>query len=124
MILDINGVKSVASSGEITACAVYIYDDIRIVDQRLYDRYLGSNPTAEGLKRYVSRKEQNNADFLAAGEFAKDFYYFLKNSEAPSDSAEELFAIFTSYVEGNERNEEKILFDVDSMLSSLRAAYN
>ena len=124
LVLDLNGVKSVAEADGISVCSVYIYDDIRVVDQRLYDRYLGVSPSAEGLKKYVRRKEQNNADFLAAGEFEKYFYAFLKNSKTPENSADELFDIFAVFTAGKERNKDEILLAIDFMLSSLRAAYN
>ncbi len=122
LILDLKGVAALAQAAEISACSVYIYDDIRVIDQRLYDRYLGQNPSAEALIKYVKRKEQNNADYLAAPDFSGDFYAFVINS-SPEECAAEIGKIFSDFSAGNARDEGAISLAVDSMIDSVRRAY-
>ena len=122
LILDIKGVKALVNTPDVSACAVYVYDDIRVVDQRLYDRYLGANPSADGLIKYVNRKEQNNADYLAAPEFSKDFYSFVKNT-APAECADAVKAVFSAFTKGEKRDGDAVNLAVDFMIGTIRQAY-
>ena len=123
LILDLKGVASLNASDKVNACAVYIYDDIDVIDKRLYDRYLGT-PSLDGFKKYVSRKERNNQDFLSVGEFSSNFYAFLKNSESPDKTGERIMEILSDFKRGIERNEEKIALSADEMISSLNRMYS
>ena len=122
LILDINGVKALNKADGISVCAVYVYDDIRIVDQRLYDRYLGMTPSADTLIKYVNRKEQNNADYIASPEFAESFYSFVKNTE-PETCAGEVRSAFFAFISGEKRDENAINLAVDFMIGSIKQAY-
>ena len=122
LILDLKGVAALNSNEGISACSVYVYDDIRVIDQRLYDRYLGENPSAQALIRYVGRKEQNNADYLAVNDFSKDFYAFVRNS-SPAECAAEIKKIFSDYTLGAARDESAISLAADFMIDSVRRAY-
>ena len=123
LILDLAGVKSLVTREELSACAVYIYEDIRVIDQRLYDRYLGEAPTVDGLVKYTRRKEQNNADYIAAPDFQEQFYAFAQNGGSPEQTADEIFSVFSDFSAGAPRDEGKISLAVDAMLSSLKSAY-
>lgn len=122
LILDLKGVASIAANADLSPCAIYVYDDIRTVDQRLYDRYLGENPSAQSLVKYVNRKEQNNADYLAAPEFSKNFYAFVRNT-TPVECAAEIENLFSQFVCGKARDDGAISLAVDSMIDSIKRAY-
>ena len=122
LILDINGVKALTKSDCVSACAVYVYDDIRVVDQRLYDRYLGISPSADALIKYVNRKEQNNADYLAAPEFSESFYSFVKNT-IPEECASVVRSAFKAFASGEKRDADAVNLAVDFMISTIRQAY-
>lgn len=123
LILDLNGVASLKASDKVNACAVYIYDDIDVIDKRLYERYLGT-PSLDGFKKYVSRKEQNNKDFLSVGEFSSNFYAFLKNSHSPDETGDTVMAILSDFKRGEARNEEGIALSANEMISSLNRMYS
>ena len=123
LILDLKGVASLKTSGKVNDCAVYIYDDIDIIDKRLYDRYL-TTPSLDGLKKYTSRKEQNTQDFLSAHEFSSDFYAFVKNSKSPFETGEAVMEILSDFKSEVKRNEEGIALSVDDMISSLNKMYS
>ena len=123
LILDLKGVASLMASDRVNACAVYIYDDIDVIDKRLYERYLGT-PSLDGLKKYVSRKEQNNQDFLSVKEFSGNFYAFLKNSKSPEETGEMVMKILSNFNRGVERNAEMIALSADEMISSLNKTYS
>ena len=123
LILDLNGVASVVSSDRVKACAIYIWDDIDVIDKRLYERYLGT-PSLDGFKKYVSRKERNNQDFLSVGEFSSNFYAFLKNSDSPEMTGEKVMKILSDFESGVKRNEDRIALASDEMISSLNRMYS
>ena len=123
LILDLNGVASLKASDKVNACAIYIYDDIDVIDKRLYERYLGT-PSLDGFKKYVSRKERNNQDFLSVGEFSSNFYAFLKNSDTPDMTGERVIEILSNFERGIERSAEEIALASDEMISSLNRMYS
>ena len=63
LVLDTTGVESISRFDDIATCGVYVYDDINVMEERLYARFLGASPTTEGLRKFASRKEQNVADY-------------------------------------------------------------
>ena len=123
LILDLNGVASIMASDKVNACTVYIYDDIDVIDKRLYERYLGT-PSLDGLRKYVSRKEQNNRDFLSVGEFSGSFYAFVKNSDSPDVTGQMVIEILSDFNKGVLRNAEGIALCADEMTSSLNRMYS
>ena len=104
LILDLNGVRSLSESGEVEACAVYIYDDLSVMERRLRERYLDGFATEDGFEKYKRRTEQNISDYLVIDSYSELFYAFLKNKATPSDSAAELLSIFESFLEGKAKD--------------------
>lgn len=86
LILDVEGVKSIKRAGEYPTLAVYLYDEVNVLEERLYARYIGDAPTVEGLARFAKRKEQNTADIISFGDFIDNFDLVLRNSELSSSS--------------------------------------
>ena len=82
LILDLNGIKSLKTKDiGVKVVSVYIYEDINVIEQRLYDRYLRDEPTAEKLSSFVKRKNQNISDYVNLAQYAEYFDFFLKNEE-------------------------------------------
>ena len=108
LILDLNGVKSLSAADGISPCAVYLHDDLNVMEQRLYDRYLGGAPSVEGLKKYLSRKNQNVSDYLSLPEYAPCFCAFIKGGTV-AESAEAILAALRSFSDGKAPDSEKIL---------------
>ena len=82
LILDLNGIKSLKTKDiGVKVVSVYIYEDINVIEQRLYDRYLKDEPTAEKLSSFVKRKNQNISDYVNLAQYAEYFDFLLKNEE-------------------------------------------
>ena len=80
LILDLAGVKSVKAS-DYPSFSVYLYEDPNVLEERLYERYIGKAPSVEGLERFVLRKERN-FDELSNIDGVKDrFDLFVRNLE-------------------------------------------
>lgn len=96
LILDFNGVRSTVSHGSINACCVYLYDDLNVLEKRLYERYLASEPTTKKLNSFITRKEQNIKDYLSMPQYSELFYSIIKNTEITSVAQRviSLFALF------------------------------
>lgn len=102
LILDIKGVLSIKSLEKYPSLAVYMFDDIEVLEKRLYDRYLGTNPTVEGLLKFQSRKERNLEEFANIEEISRGFDMLLDNRDLEG-SARELMA---AYSDGQEQDKK------------------
>ena len=100
LILDIDGVDSIKSRKDYDSLAVYLYDDINTLEERLYKRYLGDSPTAEGLARFVSRKERNLAEFTDIENTTASFDMIVCNADLDKACRE----IFSAYKNGVPEN--------------------
>ncbi len=109
LVLDINGVESIErTKGDLNPCGVYVYDTLNVTEQRLYDRFLGNNPTPEGLAKFVSRKEKNIQDFLEMPEHADAFFAFIHNNATVGEATDKLMCEFVRFCDGGERDGETI----------------
>jgi guanylate kinase len=105
LVLDINGVESIErTKGELNPCGVYVYDTLNVAEQRLYDRFVGDNPTPEGLSKFVGRKEKNIQDFFAMPEHCGAFFAFIHNCGTVADATCNVEAEFKRFCEGGERD--------------------
>lgn len=87
LILDLAGVASLrASEYAEDTLFVYLYDELNTLEERLYARYM-TPPTAEGLTKFVKRREQNIADYLAFRDKADMFDLVLSNATSVTDTA-------------------------------------
>ena len=92
LILDIEGVRRIKSLGKYPSLAVYLFDDIDVIENRLYARYLGENPTVGGLSRFVNRRERNLSEFSDIENIALGFDALVDNSELEASKNAVLFA--------------------------------
>ena len=84
-ILDINGVRTLKSTVlDFSVMAVYVWDNINVIKNRLEDRY---RAVAGGEEKLRSRLNENSGDFLNMPENSKYFDAFVKN-ETPGKTAE------------------------------------
>ena len=109
LVLDINGVESIErTKGDLNPCGVYVYDTLNVAEERLYARFVGDNPTPEGLRKFVGRKEQNIRDFLTMPEHCGAFFAFIHNSGTVEDAVNNVEAEFNRFCAGGERDSAAI----------------
>ena len=79
LILDTNGVGSVKNAvRDFDVCAVFVYADLKVLERRLYDRYL-TPPSPDGLKSFIKRRDGNVDYYASAGDWAHLFEAFVEN---------------------------------------------
>ena len=87
LILDLAGVASLRASDLSEDCLfVYLYDELNTLEERLYARYM-TPPSIDGLTKFVKRKEQNIADYLAFDKHAELFDILVSNAGEVTDTA-------------------------------------
>lgn len=105
LILDINGVTSLYNNkGDISPCGVYIYDDIDVMEKRLYERYADDIDNPETRKRFDSRSRQNIIDYTEIPNRERVFYAFIKNCSSVDCCAEKVGGIFDVFCNGTPRD--------------------
>lgn len=126
LVLDINGVESLVknAAGDFSACGVYVYDTLDVTEQRLYDRFVGDNPTPEGLAKFVSRKEKNISDFLTLPEHSAAFFGFIHNNATVDEAVDKTIGTFVSFTEGAERDSARIDAIANELSESAKAKLN
>ena len=106
LILDIEGVKSLREKKlDFSAVIVYIYDDINVIEKRLYDRDL-REPTAEKLLSFLKRKEMNIRDFLSMPNISHLFDAFVRN-DGVEKCAEKIREVFDKVLCGDNSSSEE-----------------
>ncbi|MBR5144523.1 MAG: guanylate kinase [Clostridia bacterium] len=107
LILDINGVASLSiNKGDISPCGVYLYDDIDVMEGRLYERYKDDMSSPETQRRYNSRRRQNIVDYSQLPERESVFYAFIENCSSVNCCAEKIGEIFTKFCSGTPKDAE------------------
>ena len=100
LILDINGVKSLRKGDfGFRSIIFYLYDDINVIEQRLYDRYLKDDPSSEKFFTFLSRKKTNRRDYREIKSIASLFDKFLKN-ETVEGTVQAVYNSFNDQVSG------------------------
>ena len=80
LILDIEGVKSLRKKKfDFTPFIVYLWEELSVIEKRLYDRDVRSNPTEYKLASYEKRRAMNRRDYLSMPELEPLFDLFIKN---------------------------------------------
>lgn len=120
LILDINGVTSLYNNkGDISPCGVYIYDDINVMEQRLYERYADDIESPETKRRLASRVRQNIIDYSEIPSRQRVFYSFINNCSSVDCCAMKIGEIFAAFCDGSPRNDKEILRIVEHLSSSV-----
>ena len=108
LILDINGVTSLFNNkGDISPCGVYIYDDIGVMEDRLYDRYKDDMDSPDTRRRYDSRRRQNIIDYREMPMRESVFYAFIRNCGSVDACAGRVGEIFDDFCSGVKKDEKR-----------------
>ena len=120
LILDINGVVSVKEKPDmLRAFAVYIYDELNILEQRLYQRELAKNPTETALLTFVKRKSNNIKDYLRLPEVSHCFDFFVR-SISPELSEKEITEAYKSFTENNTPKKQDASMIIEGIYNSAK----
>ena len=118
LILDINGVTSLFNNkGDISPCGVYIYDDIDVMEKRLYERYADDMDSPETQRRFNSRRRQNVIDYSEIPERQSVFYAFIENCASVDCCAKKVGKIFDDFCNGVLKDSEANI-DIANQLSA------
>ena len=102
LVLDLNGVRSFREADlPYPVYVFYVYENINVIEQRLYDRDLKNTQTLEALLSFQRRKQANISDYLNAPEYVELFDAYIRNGslESCALALEECIGAFTSGAE-------------------------
>jgi guanylate kinase len=105
LVIDLNGVKSLALHPKYSACNLYIYTDIEVIEQRLRDRYFVENPKPDSEINFKKRTAQNIKDWHDISDYAEYIHAFVENSTVIEDCCDKVLSVFADYVDGAEKDE-------------------
>ena len=106
LILDIEGVKSLRKKAfDFTPFIVYLWEELAVVEKRLYERDVKNNPTKEKVASYEKRVAMNRRDYLSMPELEPLFDLFVKNEgiEISADRIKE------AIISDNDKSENKAI---------------
>lgn len=102
LVLDVNGVVSLSKNkGDINPCGVYVYDDLKVMKERLLLRYGGE------CDKMLSRVNQNREDYRRMPEFVPYFYAVVKNCDTVEGCREKIDKVFRDFVENYPKNPDE-----------------
>ena len=120
LVLDINGVGSLTKNAKgLSPCGVYVWDSLDVIEKRLFDRFIGDNPTDDGKRRYESRKAQNRADFSTITDMTDRFFAFVENSGTVDETGRLVEEIFRNFCNGQQRDAEAICRTASKLKESI-----
>lgn len=105
LVIDLNGVKSLALHPKYSACNLYIYTDLEIIEDRLKARYFGENEKPDSQKNFSVRKEQNLNDWRSISDYEDYIHAFIENNGTVDECCSKVLATFSAFVEGEEKDE-------------------
>lgn len=117
LILDLVGIRSVKTSGDGTWFAVYLYDDLSVMEKRLYERELSVRETPAARATYERRVAANRRDYRALPDFAPYLDFVLKN-ETPGTSARLILDRFLSFEAGAATRDAAEIRSITAILSA------
>jgi guanylate kinase len=105
LVIDLNGVKSLALHPKYSACNLYIYTDIDVIEKRLSDRYFVENPKPDSELNYNKRTAQNIKDWRDLSEYGRYIHAFVENNTTVAECCERVLDTFANYADGEECDE-------------------
>jgi len=103
LILDIEGVKSLRKREfDFTPYIVYLWEELSVIEERLYERDVRNSPTEEKIKAFEKRKAMNRRDYLSMPEIYPLFDLFIKN-EGIEISAERINEAMNNAISDTEK---------------------
>ena len=80
LILDMNGMNSLKQLDlGFKTLGIYVYEDLSVLEKRLFDRELAKGENADARSRYEKRIEQNRRDYLSLPERCAIFDIMIEN---------------------------------------------
>ena len=120
LVIDLNGVKSLALHPKYSACSLYIYTDIDVIEDRLRARYFGENEKVDSEKNFKSRVAQNIQDWHDILEYEDYIHAFIENNRTVDECCSKVLSTFYAYVDGEEKDE----WSNHAIINGLSAAAN
>lgn len=105
LVIDLNGVKSLALHPKYSACNLYIYTDLDVIEGRLRDRYFGENEKPDSQKNFDKRTQQNLTDWRGISEYGEYIHAFVENNTTVAECCERVLCTFSDYSDGAECDE-------------------
>ena len=106
LVLDLVGVRSMASKSGFSPCSVYVWCDNEVITDRLYNRYLGGGESEKGRASFNTRASRNLSDFAEITDYEPYFFTFVKNDDTVEDCRDRIMAIFDDFRAGAPRDGE------------------
>ena len=97
LILDLEGVRSLSNAKGIGVAAIYVYDALSVMDNRLYERFLKGSDTEDNRLKYDNRISANLYDYGRITEYKDYFYAFVKNSDSISEVAARILSEYCDF---------------------------
>ena len=105
LVIDLNGVKSLALHPKYSACNLYIYTDFDTIEARLKERYFGENEKPDSQKNFDVRQQQNLTDWRGISDYEEYIHAFIENNGTIDECCEKVLSTFKAYTEGEEKDE-------------------
>lgn len=109
LVLDLVGVESLYRAKDYSACSVYVYASLDVVEGRLSARYFADGVTEAAQRSFTSRRDRNIVDFKSLPEYAPYFHAFLENVDTIEDCRDRVMNIFADFCDGAETDNGKNL---------------
>ena len=120
LVLDLNGVRSLALHPKYSACNVYVYADLDTVEQRLHNRYFVENPKPDSEKNFNLRKVQNLNDWLGLQEYEEYIHALIENDRTIDECCSRVLSIFASFKDGEDKDEWANHAIINGLVSSAK----
>ena len=118
LVIDLNGVRSLALHPKYSACNLYVYTDIDVLEQRLRERYFGGNEKPDSEKNFRDRTAQNLRDWRGISEYGEYFHAFIENNTTVEECCEKVLTTFANYVDGEDKDEWRNNAIINGLTSS------
>ena len=105
LVLDLNGVKSLALHPKYSACNLYIYTDVDIIEDRLRARYFGENEKPDSQKNFDTRRKQNLNDWAGLSEYESYIHALVENDKTIEECCKKILDVFYAFTAGEEKDE-------------------
>ena len=105
LVIDLNGVKSLALHPKYSACNLYIYAEFEVIEDRLKARYFGENEKADSEKNFNPRVAQNLKDWSELSEYEEYIHAFIENADTIEECCDKVRSTFYAFCDGEEKDE-------------------
>ena len=120
LVLDLCGVESLGVAEDYSACSVYIYAPLEVIDARLRARYRCEGVTG-GDEACRTRRARNISDFLSLPEYAPHIHRFIENVDTVEDCRDRVMACFEGYCDGEKKDTEAVARRAEELKRSAEA---